>query len=73
MEKTAMVQYSPMDNEDDGAEETAYGVLCLDYMLQSPAGVARALKPDVIMFNWGLHDGPLKNVTEPGQYGLPSN
>jgi len=39
-------------------------------MLYSPAGVF--LEPDVIMFNWGLHDGPLKNVTEPGQYGLPA-
>ena len=43
---------------------------CLDYMLRSPGGVL--LKPDVIMFNWGLHDGPLGNATVPGQNGLPS-
>ena len=24
------------------------------------------------MFNWGLHDGPLGNVTQPGQAGLPA-
>ena len=29
------------------------------------------MKPDVIMFNWGLHDGPLGNSTVPGQTGLP--
>jgi hypothetical protein len=23
------------------------------------------------MFNWGLHDGPLGNLTSPGQAGLP--
>jgi hypothetical protein len=66
----ASVQHSPLDTRDGGAEETAYGIECLDYMLRSPAGVP--LTPDVIMFNWGLHDGPLKNITAPGQYGLPS-
>ena len=69
MADIALVQHSPYDTHDGGAEETAYGVLCLDYMLQSPSGVE--LKPDVIMFNWGLHDGPLGNVTQPGQAGLP--
>ena len=43
---------------------------CLEFMLLLPGGAE--LKPDVIMFNWGLHDGPLKNITQPGQYGLPS-
>jgi hypothetical protein len=38
-------------------------------MLRSPGGVM--LKPDIIMFNWGLHDGPLGNATVPGQAGLP--
>lgn len=66
----ALVQHSPYDVRDGGAEETAYGVLCLDYMLRSPAG--NRLAPDVIMFNWGLHDGPLQNSTSPGQYGLPA-
>ena len=70
MVDVALVQHSPWDIRDGGAEETAYGVACLDYLLHSPSGVF--LKPDVIMFNWGLHDGPLKNETEPGQYGLPA-
>jgi len=70
MQSLAMVQHSPYDKRDGGAEETAYGVQCLDYMLRSPGGVF--LKPDVIMFNWGLHDGPLGNNTVPGQAGPPS-
>ena len=65
----ALVQHAPWGG-DGGAEETAYGVTCLRYMLHSPIGVF--LKPDVIMFNWGLHDGPLGNVTQPGQAGLPA-
>jgi hypothetical protein len=52
MAKVAKVQHSPLDTADGGAEETAYGVQCLDYFLRSPAGVK--LKPDVIMFNWVL-------------------
>jgi hypothetical protein len=69
MAKVALVQHSPFDVGDGGAEETAYGIQCLDYFLRSPAGVLH--KPDVIMFNWGLHDGPLGNSTVPGQAGLP--
>ena len=69
MASIALVQHSPYDVRDGGAEETAYGLQCLDYFQRSPAG--EFLKPDVIMFNWGLHDGPLGNVTVPGQYGLP--
>ncbi len=69
MQRMAFVQHSPYDVSDGGAEETAYGVQCLDYLLRSPQG--RPLKPDVIMFNWGLHDGPLGNKTIPGQAGLP--
>lgn len=69
MSDIALVQHSPYDTSDGGAEETAYGVKCLDYMLRSPAG--EFLEPDVIMFNWGLHDGPLGNTTVPGQAGLP--
>ena len=69
MSNIALVQHSPYDNSDGGAEETAYGLQCLDYFFQSPRG--EPLKPDVIMFNWGLHDGPLGNKTIPGQAGLP--
>ena len=50
MAKVALVQHSPWDTRDGGAEETAYGVQCLKYFLRSPLGVP--LKPDVIMFNW---------------------
>eukprot|EP00658_Telonema_sp_P-2_P021374 TRINITY_DN18510_c0_g1_i1.p1 TRINITY_DN18510_c0_g1~~TRINITY_DN18510_c0_g1_i1.p1 ORF type:complete len:238 (+),score=53.85 TRINITY_DN18510_c0_g1_i1:33-746(+) len=69
MASEALVQHSPYDTSDGGAEETAYGLQCLEYMLRSPSGVK--LLPDVIMFNWGLHDGPLGNSTVPGQAGLP--
>jgi hypothetical protein len=70
MAPIAFVQHSPWDVRDGGAEETAYGVTCLKYMLHSPGG--EYLRPDVVMFNWGLHDGPLGNVTQPGQAGLPA-
>ena len=53
MAKVALVQHSPWDTRDGGAEETAYGVQCLKYFLRSPLGVP--LKPDVIMFNWASH------------------
>ena len=68
MTKVAKVQHSPLDHADGGAEETAYGVQCLDYLLRSPAGVM--LKPDVIMFNWGLHDTVAPGgAVVPGQSG----
>src|SRR4051812_11796498 len=51
-------------------QETAYGIQCLPYFLRSPSGII--LQPDVIMFNWGLHDGPLGNTTVPGQQGNAS-
>jgi len=70
MQTKALVQHSPLDVRDGGAEETAYGLQCLNYMLRSPNGTF--LRPDVIMFNWGLHDGPLGNRTVPGQAGLPA-
>ena len=60
MSSVALVQHSPWDVRDGGAEETAYGVTCLPTLLRSPTG--QFLEPDVLMFNWGLHDGPLKNV-----------
>eukprot|EP00040_Diaphanoeca_grandis_P005963 m.35340 g.35340 ORF g.35340 m.35340 type:complete len:376 (-) comp17117_c0_seq1:56-1183(-) len=68
----ALVQHAPWGG-DGGAEETAYGMQCLDYWLRSPAGLA--IKPDLVYFNFGLHDGPQlfneppANVTIPGQEG----
>ena len=41
---------------DGGAEETAYGLACLDYFLSNPDGTV--VHPDLILFNFGLHDGP---------------
>jgi hypothetical protein len=49
------VQHAPWDVSDGGAEETAYGIQCLPYFLASPSGIDIA--PDVVYFNWGLHDG----------------
>lgn len=66
----ADVQHSPYDTWDGGAEETAYGLQCLDYFVKGPDGVL--LEPDVLMFNFGLHDGPLGNETVPGQQGNSS-
>lgn len=69
----ALVQHAPWGG-DGGAEETAYGVQCLDYFLRSPNG--RNYAADLIIFNFGLHDGirlfsaPPGNVTIPGQEGL---
>ena len=71
MAKVALVQHSPYDHHDGGAEETAYGVQCLDYFLRSPGGVF--LKPDVIMFNWRLHDGPRGIKRCPGRPASPSS
>ena len=77
----ALVQHSP-GGGDGGAEDTATGLQCLDYFLRSPNGTA--LAPDVLLFNWGLHDGvylgPFPdpgggyhwapgNITVPGQEG----
>ena len=31
-----------------------------------------ALQPDLILFNWGMHDGPLGNATVPGQNAPPN-
>lgn len=65
------MQHAPWDTNDGGAEETAYGVQCLDYWLASPSGLP--FTPDVILFNFGMHDYVL-NCTEghgcvPGQSG----
>jgi hypothetical protein len=59
----ALVQHSPWGG-DGGAEETAYGDQCLDYLLRAPDGTP--LRPDAVMFNWGLHNA-LSNDTVPGQ------
>ena len=66
----ALVQHAPWGG-DGGAEETAYGLYCLDYFLHSPSGMA--IKPDLILFNWGMHDGPMSNDTTPGQNAPPTN
>jgi hypothetical protein len=66
----ADVQHSPYDTSDGGAEETSYGFQCLDYFLHGPQG--NLLEPEVLMFNFGLHDGPLGNDTIPGQQGNSS-
>ena len=58
---------------DGGAEETAYGVQCVDQWLYSPNGTA--FEADLVYFQWGLHDGPKlfneppANVTIPGMFG----
>jgi len=60
---------------DGGAEETAYGIHCLDFFTAHPDGTAlqgTAAAPLLIMFNWGLHDGPLGNATHHGQQGNSS-
>lgn len=62
----ALVQHAPWGG-DGGAEETAYGIQCLDYFLHSPSGMD--IEPDLVYFNWGLHDGPMQNATIPGQNG----
>ena len=65
----AFVQHTPWGG-DGGAEETAYGLKCLKYFIHSSSGVP--ISPDVLMFNFGLHDGPLGNSTIPGQQGNTS-
>jgi hypothetical protein len=64
MSKTALVQHSPWGG-DGGAEETAYGWRCLEYLLRAPDGTPQF--PDVLFFNFGLHN--LNNSTLPGQAG----
>merc|ERR1711924_34836 len=70
LQNVALVQHSPYDTRDGGAEETAYGLQCLDYFIRDPKGTL--LVPDVLVFNFGLHDGPLGNSTIPGQQGNTS-
>lgn len=67
----ALVQHAPWDFVDGGAEETAYGLQCLEYWLHSPSGIA--FNADLVLFNFGMHDLVL-NCTPgfgctPGQSG----
>ena len=68
MAAEAMVQHSPWAG-DGGAEETAYGLQCLDYFIRAPSGAD--LSPDILMFNFGIHDGVMFNNTVPGQSAPP--
>eukprot|EP01012_Entosiphon_sulcatum_P034064 TRINITY_DN4314_c0_g1_i1.p1 TRINITY_DN4314_c0_g1~~TRINITY_DN4314_c0_g1_i1.p1 ORF type:complete len:319 (+),score=40.86 TRINITY_DN4314_c0_g1_i1:27-959(+) len=63
------VQHTPFDVSDGGAEETAYGLQCLDFFLSSPT--LELLRPDVIIFNFGLHDYATPGNVVPGQSGTP--
>ncbi len=72
MASTAFVQHSPWGG-DGGAEETKYGAACIDNLVRAPDGTA--LSPDVLMFNWGLHNSLAGNCTAPcvpGQSGPPA-
>jgi len=64
MKSIALVQHSPWGG-DGGAEETHYGWKCLDYLLSAPDGTPQ--RPDVLFFNFGLHN--IGNSTVPGQAG----
>ncbi len=45
----ALVQHAPW-GADGGAEETTYGLYCLDYFLASPSGMD--IKMDLVLFNF---------------------
>jgi len=62
----ALVQHSPWGG-DGGAEETKYGFQCLNYMLRAPNG--NPLRPDLLWFNWGLHNCNPGAGDLPGQNG----
>lgn len=66
----ALVQHAPWGG-DGGAEETTYGLACLDFFLHSASGMN--IKPDLVLFNFGMHDGPMFNETYPGQNAPPDN
>ena len=57
----ALVQHAPWGG-DGGAEETTYGLACIDFFLHSPSGMS--IKPDLVLFNFGMHDGPMFNNSE---------
>eukprot|EP00938_MAST-03A_sp_MAST-3A-sp1_P005025 g5025.t1 len=74
LETIALVQHTPWGG-DGGAEETAYGWKCLDFLLRAPNG--SKLRPDLLYFNFGLHNliDPIHNpgVVIRGQSGLVSD
>ena len=57
------IQHAPGDLIDGGVGDVQYGDQCLDYFLRAPNGTLQI--PDLILFNWGLHD--LGNKSMPGQ------
>jgi hypothetical protein len=69
----ALVQHAPADVSDGGAEETAYGLQCIDYWLHSPSGMELGpAGPDLITFNFGMHDYAANGTGVPGQSGNSS-
>jgi len=69
----ALVQHAPWDTSDGGAEETAYSLRCLSGYLVSPSGASLLPALDLIIVNFGMHDGPMGNDTIPGQNAPPTN
>eukprot|EP00928_Gymnodinium_smaydae_P000366 TRINITY_DN10141_c0_g1_i1.p1 TRINITY_DN10141_c0_g1~~TRINITY_DN10141_c0_g1_i1.p1 ORF type:complete len:354 (-),score=45.45 TRINITY_DN10141_c0_g1_i1:186-1193(-) len=69
----AHVTHSPYPT-DGGVEETKYGARCIDYLLRAPSGTP--IEPDLIVFNWGLHNALSGNKTGTkyidGNYGPPT-
>ena len=63
----ALVQHTPYEVNDGGAEDAYYGNQCLDHLLSSPNGTI--LYPDILMFNFGMHN--TGNKTVPGQLAPP--
>lgn len=62
LQDQALVQHSPWGG-DGGAEETQYGYRCLANLIRAPDGTP--LSPDVLVFNWGLHNSLSGNCTYP--------
>lgn len=60
-------EYLPGQGGDGGAEDTGYGVQCLDYWLRGPGG--QPFQADLVYFNWGLHNTGNGELF-PGQVGL---
>ena len=58
----ALVQHSPW-GADGGAEETQFGARCIENLVRAPNGTP--LSPDVLLFNWGLHNSLSGNCTKP--------
>lgn len=67
MQTDALVQHSPWGG-DGGAEETLYGFRCINNLIRAPDGTP--LSPDVLLFNWGLHNS-LYPCTNPVPDGAP--